>query len=155
MKLSLKKLAKLRSGQTVWRTLGWYRSDTGFTMGIEEVLLSGKRYTVSEVYNSLYLGKRDKTDWMKDKGWFLASLEGSGCFDSRRQAERFRQEFVQGLHPDVEAETLRRLDYWKDRFGNIHYDSSFNRMMDDYHYRDYGGSPFESNPLNEFDDNAD
>jgi hypothetical protein len=65
---------------------------------------------------------------------------GSGCFSSRKQAEKHRQEFLEGRHSEINEETLNRLSYYRDDLGNIQYDDSFDRMMkscyDDYYKKE-------------------
>ena len=115
MSLSNKQLQKLVSGNTVYRTLVMWSNRYGYSFHVEQVQLKGKRF-VTILYGSslIKVGKinpNSKTLSFDFSSWFLSDLHGSGCFKTRKQAEKFMQECKDGLHPDVLMEAYDRCSY--------------------------------------------
>lgn len=128
MRLSIEKLKKLRSGNCVWRTLFHVNTEGGITGTVTACHVLGKKTlhwfdAWSDEYprrSSIRMNLKGKTDFHhRNREYsvhFLEDLRGSGCFTSKKQADKFVREVLEGLHPDVSNHTywLNELD--KDLF---------------------------------------
>jgi len=141
MRLSYNKLAKLRSGNTVWRVLFLVMRRGEFIPYIEETVVLGKRvlHRFSDGYSSMKMEcKRPEMPYYSWEGsgkpatraHYLADLAGDGCFTSRRQAQRFVDEVMDGRHPEVSERILVRDEM--DRLFDSMLPDSYNDLADQF-----------------------
>lgn len=139
MSLSCKKLRTLRSGQTVYRVLGFMRKNGEIDWTITPTAVVGKKVLVSLGYNyqsiKMVWKKYQKLTgysrptWMYGVAVFLNDLHGTACFDTMHKAQRWLQEVKDGLHPDVVERIASNFEL------NKMFDS-YDRDDDSYEYKD-------------------